>query len=157
MAFDQSAILEVVAIMERRDLRITWTTTAPADTWFQIYLNRVLAWAGTETTAKVPVPSDGGAVRIDVGTVLDGEEHTDFSASLTTLPGTGRYVTLQWEGGTYLDPADGDVAGFNVYRSTTAGGAVDYGTPVGHVVAYPQGVIQDGFGEGGFGEGAFGE
>ena len=156
MSFDQSTILEVVPKIEHGDRRISWTSSSPDGSIFQVYLDGVLAWTGTSRTCKVPKPGSGRSIQIDVGVVTPDARSRSFGRSLPRVSGTGRTVTLTWEGGTYLSPDDDDVAGFHVYRSTSAGGTVDYSTTYATVPAYIQGIVDDGFGEGGFGEGGFG-
>jgi hypothetical protein len=53
--------------------------------WFQVYINDQLAWWGQTTNARIAMPT-AGPVRVDIGTVLPGEEQTDFSADLPAAP-----------------------------------------------------------------------
>ena len=104
-----------------------------------------------------------GPVRIDIGTVLPGEEQTDFSADLPAAP--ARRAELSWLGGTFEGP---DIAGFRVFGSDLdtgyggggygAGpyGGIDFSTVLADITAYPSGITMDGFGFGGFGYGGFG-
>jgi hypothetical protein len=149
MPFDQSSILDVTDGLRGADLAVSWVSTAPAGTTFQVYLDRRLVWHGTARSCVVPYP--GGAVRVDVGAVLPSEATTDFSGSLPSAPNDR--VTLTWEGGTYLDE---DISGFRVYMSPQAGAAVDLTTPVAVIAAYTAGQITDGYGEGGYGDGGYG-
>ena len=143
---------------------ISWTSTSPAGTWFQVYLNDALAWWGQTTTATLILGS-AGPIRVDIGTVLPGEEQTDFSSSLSAAP--ARRAELSWLGGTF---EGADIAGFQVWSSASA--PVGYGSggfgsgPFGgitlttletDITAYPSGIVTDGFGLGGFGLGGFGE
>jgi hypothetical protein len=118
--------------------------------WFQIYIDRQLAWWGQTTAARIAVPNDG-PVRVDIGTVLPGEEQVDFSADLPTSPAT--HAELSWLGGTF---EGADIAGFRVFGSDSAGGSIDYSIVLADITAYPGGIMTDGFGMGPFGAGAFG-
>ncbi len=131
--------------------------------WFQIYLNGALAWWGQTTTATLILGSTG-PIRVDIGTVLPGEEQTVFTADLPPSP--ARRANLSWLGGSF---ESADIAGFRVYGSDSAGGFGSGGYGVGpfgeidltnvlaDITAYPSGIMTDGFGLGGFGDGAFGE
>jgi hypothetical protein len=159
---------------------LSWTSSSPAGTWFQVYVNRLLAWWGQTTNARLAIP-DTGPDRVDIGTVGAGEEQTDFSAVLPMAP--ARRAELTWLGGTF---EGADIAGFQVWLS---GNALGYGqggygqggyggTPTGYgaggfgggpyggmllttleadITAYPSGIMTDGFGFGGFGLGGFGQ
>jgi hypothetical protein len=153
MAFDDTVISGISARPFDADLYISWSSSAPAGTTFQVYLDAKLVWHGADLACVLPLPAH--RVTIDVGAVGAGEATTDFSSSLTPPPGTGSRAELTWTGGAYLDP-DGDLAGFRVYGEATPGGGIDYGTVLGTVAAYPGGRATDGFGLGGFGSGGFG-
>jgi hypothetical protein len=143
---------------------LSWTTTSPAGTWFQIYLNDALSWWG-QTTQATLILGSVGPIRVDIGTVLPGEEQTSFASSLPAAP--ARRAELEWLGGTF---EGADIAGFQVWSS--AMGPVGFGDggfgdgPFGGITftaleatitAYPSGIYTDGFGLGGFGLGGFGE
>jgi hypothetical protein len=130
--------------------QLSWTSSAPDGTWYQVYVQNHLAWDGQQTRTELPVP--GGRVRVVIGSVDPGEEAIDFGATLPPLPAL--YATLSWLGGTY---EDADLAGFHVYGSTAPGGPISYTTPLASLTAYPSGIYNDGFGLGGFGAGGFGE
>jgi hypothetical protein len=164
MAFSQSTITGVnPPVYAGFQVYITWTTTSPAGTWFQVYLNDSLAWWGQTTTATLIIGSTG-PIRVDIGTVAPGEEQTDFSADLAAAP--ARRAELSWLGGTFEDP---QIAGFRVYNSTAAvgygdgtfggswWGGVELGLLEADITAYPSGILTDGFGFGGFGDGGFGQ
>lgn len=153
MAFDDTVISGISARPFDADLFLSWASSAPAGTTFQVYVDNLFTWHGTDLACVLPLPT--ARVRIDVGAVADGEATTDFSASLPAPAGTGSRARLTWTGGSYLDP-DGDLLGFNVYGEATPGGGIAYGTALGFVAAYPGGVATDGFGLGGFGSGGFG-
>lgn len=154
MPFDQSSIVEVrPPFWDGSTLQLSWTSTAPAGTTFQVYVGRRLAWYGASRWVALTMPES--RVRIDVGAVGPGEATVDFSAS---LPASSEdRVTLSWLGGSYLDPTGrDDVRGFRVFGSRRAGWAVDFTEPVAEIPAYPGGSPIDGYGLGGFGQGGFG-
>ena len=151
MGFDQSSIVEVLApIYRAAETRLSWTSTAPQGTFFQVYLDGRLAWWGTARSCSLPTGSS--VAHVDVGAVGAGEERTSFAASLPPRP--SRRVLLTWSGGTYLDPS---LEGFAVYQGVAPSQPPDMAAPVATVNAYPSGLIQDGFGVGGFGQGGFGQ
>jgi hypothetical protein len=150
MAFSQATISEVFPPLIRQGQAfLSWSSSSPAGTFFQVYLNAVLAWSGQARSAWVSIPS--GPVHIDIGTVAAGEENTDFSGSLASAP--ARRAELSWLGGTFEAP---DIAGFKVYGESTPGGGINYGTVLADITAYPAGILTDGFGLGSFGTGGFG-
>ncbi len=164
MSFSQSTITSVnPPIYSGFQVYISWTTTSPAATWFQIYLNESLAWWGQATQATL-ILGDTGPIRVDIGTVAAGEEQTDFSADLPSAP--ARRAELSWLGGTF---EAADITGFYVYGSDSAGGygvngfgagpfgEVDMSTPLADITAYPSAIQTDGFGFGGFGYGGYGQ
>jgi hypothetical protein len=153
MAFSQALFTATTATLHGADLIVTWTSSDPDGTIFQVYVNRVLAWHGTSRTCVLPTPAAGSPTRIDVGAVGSSEGLTDLSASLPTPPGGGNRVRLAWVGGSYLGA---DIAGYHVYAGTAAGGAVSYATPVASIPAYIQGIATDGYGVGGYGQGGYG-
>jgi len=164
MAFSQATITAVNPPTYSGFLvYISWQTTSPAGTWFQIYINRELAWWGQTTNARLTL-GDTGPIRVDIGTVAPGEEQTDFSADLPAGP--ANRVQLQWLGGTF---EGADIAGFQVWYSAVAPigfgsggfgsgpfGGVTLTTLESTITAYPAGITMDGFGFGGFGLGGFG-
>jgi hypothetical protein len=129
---------------------VSWTSSSPAGTWFQIYLNGVLAYVGRKLSATLPIPH--GPIRIDVGVPPTGQEHTSFASLLPPAP--TRRAQLTWLGGTYEGV---DLAGFHVYGGDSPAATIDYSTPLATITAYPSGIYTDGFGMGGFGYGGFGE
>ena len=156
MAFDPTVITSVNVVRDDAELLITWTTTAPAGTLFQVYLDRARVWCGTALQCVLPWPVS--RVTIDVGAVASNEGNVNFATTLPALTGTGDRAQLSWLGGTYLD-ANGhdDVKSFEVFGATVAGGSVSYTTLLATVLAYEQDVPADGFGVGGFGQGGFGK
>lgn len=128
---------------------LSWTSASPAGTWFQVYLDGVLAWVGRKTSVTLPIPA--GPKRVDIGVAPTGQEHTSFASLLPSHP--TRQAVLTWLGGTY---EGADLAGFHVYGGDVPSGAVDYTTPLATITAYPSGIYSDGFGEGRFGYGGFG-
>jgi hypothetical protein len=151
MAFSQATILDIFRPQVRgSQVYLSWSSSSPGGTWFQVYINRRLAWSGRRLWAWVPIPS--GPVRIDIGAVGVGEQSTDFSSA---LPGAvSRRVQITWQSGTYQGR---DLAGFRVYGPDAPGKAVDYSGALADITAYPAGVTTDGFGLGGFGSGGFGQ
>jgi len=131
MPFDDTPIASVLARQTaHHELRVSWTSSAPPGTAYQVYLDKRLAWVGAALVAFFRVPTR--RTRVWVGAVAPGEEAEDFSSSLSDPYGSGDRADLTWYGGRYLDPG---LVGFRVYAS-------------------PQAI---GFGRGGFGGGGFGD
>jgi hypothetical protein len=165
MGFSQSTITAVnPPLYSGFQVFLSWETTSPAGTWFQIYINQALAWWGQTTSARL-VLGTIGPVRVDIGTVLPGEEQTSFAADLPSAP--ARRAELSWLGGTFEAP---DIAGFQVWYSAAAPvgygdggfgggpyGGITLTTLEASITAYPSGIMTDGFGMGGFGLGGYGE
>ena len=159
MAFSQSAISNVNVQVDGTELFVSWTSSAPPDTTYQVYVDHRLSWFGMAQQCHVPIPSNaaGRNVWVEVGTVDPGDASVDFSSSLTGPGGPGDRALLSWLGGTYLDPTgNDDVQGFFVFQSSAANAPINYTAPVDSMLAYPGGWISDGFGQGGFGQGGFG-
>jgi hypothetical protein len=183
MGFSQTAITSVAPpVYLGFQVSLSWTCSSPATgygaggygeggygsdsvgggIWFQVYIDRQLTWWGQTTSARIAMPTVG-PVRIDIGTVLPGEEQTDFSADLPAV--SARRAELSWLGGTF---EGADIAGFRVFGSDAAGGfgigpfghgpfgEIDLGVVLADITAYPGGITTDGFGFGGFGAGGFG-
>lgn len=153
MPFDPTPILSGPHCARHgSELRITWASSAPFGTVFQLYADNRLVYAGRQRACTLPAAFAGSVLR--VGVVDPAERLTDFGASLPAVPGAARRPELSWDGGTYLLP---ELASFRVFRGATPGAPVDYGSPpVAVIPAYPRGVLNDGFGVGGFGRGGFG-
>jgi hypothetical protein len=132
-----------------RELAVSWASSDPPGTTFQLYVNGALAWWGAARSLRLPRPR--GPIRLDVGTVLPSEAGTDFSALLPAAPADR--VTLAWQGGPWLGA---DLAAFRVYGSATPGGPVSFAAPLGTVPAAVAGVAPGSFGTAGFGSGGFG-
>ena len=159
MAFSQDSITDVRVMANGPDLFITWSAASVPATTFQVYVDRQLVWSGTMRHCHVPTPAGalGRNVWVEVGTVAVDEPTRDYSASLAAAASRAERATLNWLGGTYLDPTGGDNLGaFQIYQSRAAGQPPDETVPVDTVVAYPGGWINDGFGKGGFGAAGFG-
>jgi hypothetical protein len=173
MPFSQATIQDVVPTRQGRGLKITWTSSSPAGTWFQVYLDRQLTWFGQSLFCVIPMPTPTDLATIDVGTVLESEAPQNLalipssngfgkgqfgaygfggvvSNPLPTPAWTGQRVTLSWTGGS---PG---IVNYAIYSGLTPGGAVSYVSPIGIVAAAPQGQYPTGFGQGGFGKGSFG-
>jgi hypothetical protein len=153
MAFSQASISDVRVTRDGVDLLVSWSSSAPSGTTFQLYVAGMLTWHGFARSAVVPAPPAGSSTRFDVGTVAADEGLVDFSASLPTPGGGGNRVELTWAGGDYLAA---DIAGYYVYGGTTAGGAVSYASPLAAIPAYLAGQVTSGYGMGGYGAGGYG-
>jgi hypothetical protein len=155
MAFSQASITSGPTFAARGPvLVVSWASSAPAGTAFQLYADKRLIWSGTQRSVSLPYPT--GRTTYTVGTVAAGEGQTNFAASLPATPGGGDRARLSWYGGTFLDPDGNDgVQAFRVYGGLVPGGAVDYDNLLATVPAY---TIEptDGFGRGAFGQGGFG-
>ena len=150
MPFDQSVITSVVPPrVSGGQLYLAWTSSAPAGSWYQVYVGGRLTWTGQRLWTTIQAGET--RVRIDIGAVSAAERFTDFSAVLDPPPDD--VVRLRWTGGTF---EGADLAGWKIFGETTAGGGVDYTTPLATIAAVEAGVYLDGFGLGGFGEGGFG-
>lgn len=150
MGFSEADITSVAKpSFESGQMFLRWTSTAPAGTWYQVYVARQLAWYTRATSCTIPVPAGRG--RINIGTVADGEQQTDFSSSLPSAP--NNRVRMSWLGGTFEGE---DIASYRIYSEPSPGAGIDYAKPVGTVAAYPGGFIQDGWGLGGWDEGGWG-
>lgn len=131
------------------DLLLEWSSSSPAGTWFQVYANGVLVWAGTARRVVLPVPTS--RTRYEVGAV-NPDEASFVQTTGVNASKPGDRAVLQWTGGTFLGAS---IAGFNVYSGTTPGGAVSYSNRVGYVPA-DQGGASAGYGAGGYGGGGYG-
>lgn len=149
MAFDQTDVDDLRLARSGCDLVVSWTSSAPAGTTFQVYLDRRLAWWGASTRARFPWPRQ--SVRVDVGAVAAGQGPTDLSGSLPAAPADR--ARLDWLGGTFLSPT---IQGFRVFGSTAAGQPVSYSAPVDVLPAY-HGATTDGWGLGGYDQGGWGQ
>ncbi len=159
MSFSQSTINTVAVVPADAELDVSWTSTAPAGSVYQVYVDRRLNWAGRAQRCRVPIPAaaEGRNVWVEVGTVASNEATIDFSSQLNSPGQSGDFAQLSWLGGTYLDSlGKNDVAGFQIFSSPAAGQPVSWVAPIDTVSAYPGGWISDGFGLGGFGQGGFG-
>ena len=137
------------------ELYVSWSTSDPAGTWYQVYADGLLAHRGTGRGCTLPL--DGHPLRVDVGRVASlADARTDYSGSLPTLP--LQRVTLTWQGGSYLKPT---IGGYRVQQLAGYGtplyGAGGYGGSVlATVPAYNGGAVLDGYGLGGYGGGSYG-
>jgi hypothetical protein len=150
MSFSQADITSVnPPVQHGTELLLSWISTAPSGTVFQVYLNQQLVWRGIGLNCSIPLPD--AVSRIDIGTVGPDEAQVGFGPALPAAPMRG--VTLQWLGGTY---EAADLAGFHVYGEPTPGGGIDFTTILSTIPAYTAGIITDGFGYGGYGQGGYG-
>jgi hypothetical protein len=151
VAFSQATITDGPILAHAgRELVVTWASSSPDGTVFQVYLDGSLTWFGTARRVRLPWPSDD--TRIEVGTVAAGEGATDFSGSLPAAPNDR--VRLDWTGGSWQGA---DLAGFRIYQGMVPGGAVDYTKPVATVPATVAGVSYDGWGLFAWGSGRWGQ
>jgi hypothetical protein len=151
VSFSQSSITSVnPPVQYGTQLLLSWASSAPDGTLYQVYLNQQLVWSGVGLSCSIPLPT--AISRIDIGTVGTGDTQVDFASELAPAP--ARQATLSWLGGTYEGV---DIAGFHIYGEQTPGGGIDYTTILATVPAYIAGMITDGFGYGGFGQGGFGQ
>jgi hypothetical protein len=149
MAFSQATISEVRAYRDGAEFVVEWTSSAPAGTWFHVYEGAKLRRSTQARRAHIPVPA--ARATLHVGTVLPAEATLDLSGSLPATPADR--VRLDWLGGTFLDE---NIAGFRVYGSAAAGGAVDYDTALADIPAYSMGMVFDGWNMGGWNQGGWG-
>lgn len=153
--FSQATITSVAPPVQHGvELLLSWTSTSPAGTYFQAYVDGSLTWYGTATRATIPLPPVGATARIVIGTidVPPDSPTTSFASSLPAAP--RRTTTLAWLGGTF---EGADLAGFHVYGEASPGGGIDYGTILATIPAYTAGIVTDGYGYGGYGQGGYGE
>lgn len=155
MAFSQATITSVTAAPEGADLVVSWTSSSPPGTMFQVYLAGRLVWHGTARSVRLPYPADAGpgAIAGEVGTVAIDEAETDLSGSLPPS-GYSNRAQLTWYGGTCLAE---DLVAFQIYRGVSPGSPVSYTEPIATVTAYPQDRIFDGAGIGPAGYGGAGQ
>jgi hypothetical protein len=150
--FSEATILSVSAPRYvGPEVFLSWTCSISGPSvWFQLYLDRTLAWFGQSTSCYVQVPA--AVSRVDLGVVNAGEEQTDFSSSLPGAP--HRTASLTWQGGTFEGT---DLAGFSVYGESSPGAGISYTKPLATITAYPGGFTLDGYGLGGYGQGGYGQ
>jgi hypothetical protein len=130
MPFSEAAITSILPpTWQGSDLQLSWTSTSPAGTFYQVYINRTLTWWGTSKFAVIVMPPD--TITIDIGTVGPGESTLDFSADLPPMPSSR--AVLNWFGGTFEELT---LSGFFVYGSDAPGGAVDFTTELANISAY---------------------
>src|SRR5579883_3397079 len=128
MPFSQSSISDVFVRSSALDLYISWVSSAPKGSIYQVYLDRRLAWYGKSQYCHIPLPRDssGRNLWVQVGTVGVNEPSRDYSASLHSQGGSGERAQLTWQGGTYLDASGSDdIRGYHLFRSPIAGAPVD--------------------------------
>ena len=79
MSFSQSGLTAVnQPVYSGGQVFISWLTTNPADTWWQVYVDQSLAWFGQRLWVYLPIPP--ATARVDIGWVPAGEEQTVFPA-----------------------------------------------------------------------------
>ncbi len=159
MAFTRTGISGVMVQSDGPELLISWNSSNPVGSAYQVYVDRRLTWSGVSTCCYAPIPAGptGRSIWVEVGLVDAGEAYQNFSSELLSLSRASTAIHLSWTGGTYLDSTgQDDLQGFRIYCPSSPGTAVDFSTPVADITAYPGGWISDGFGLGGFGSGGFG-
>ena len=126
MAFTLIPEADVALRRDGPDLLVSWPASFTGP--IQVYLNGTRA--ATVTTPFVRLPAPTTEADVEVGTVAVGDELTDYSASLPTIPADR--VLLTWAGGSSVAA---NVALFKVYSSAAPGGAVSMTAPVATVKA----------------------
>lgn len=148
--FDTSSITSVNPLVySNGEVGISWVSTAPSGTFYQVYENNNLVYVGQRTYCWIPIPE--GLTYYTIGTVGAANQNVSYAASLPPIPRTR--ALLKWAGGTF---EGADLDSFLVYGSPV-NGSVSYTTPLATITAYPQSAISDGYGDGGYGDGGFGE
>jgi Bacterial Ig-like domain len=129
VSFSQATIEYVnPPIQSGAQLYLSWVSSSPPGTTFQVYVNDALAWYGTSSATTIVCPE--ALSRIDIGTVGPGEGQTNFAPYLPTAPEA--YAEIAWLGGTFESP---NLASWSVYGSDAPGGAVDYTTVLATIPA----------------------
>lgn len=150
MSFDESVITSIAPpLFQSGHLILSWTSTAAAGTWYQVYVQGVLSDATQALTSTIAAPA--GTVEVRIGSVTSGEQHTDFSSSFVTL---ANKATLSWSGGAF---EGSNLMGFHVYGSSVPGGPVDYTRLLATIVAFEQGDTSEGYSLGGYSGGGYGD
>lgn len=150
MGFSQSTITQVFPpVQSGSQLLLSWASTSPAGTFYQVYAADALLWYGTTLFTSIPLPTS--VVRITIGTVDAADRTTNFSATFG-YPATR--ADLSWFGGSF---EGADIAGFFVYGEATPGGGVNFVTPLATVTAYPGSIFTDGWNFGPWNVGGWGE
>ena len=151
MAFSQATITEVFPPkIHGSQVYLSWSSSSPKGTWFQVYINQQLSWSGQRLSVWLPIPYS--TVRIDLGAVEPGEEQINFFGTLPRAP--MRRALLSWQSGTYTAI---DLAGYSIYGEQSPGGGIDVISPFANITAYPAKIQTDGFGLGDFGTGGWGQ
>ena len=140
----------IVPVLSRRgwDLLVQWEPFGSGG-HYQLYQDRKLVYFGDKPECVLPWPTR--RCQFDVLGVESVARSADYSADLPAAD-LGRPV-LTWTGGKSLGS---DLAGYRIYRSATAGGAVDYSAPVATVPLSDDGTDRTGWGLGGWSEGSWG-
>src|SRR4051812_25778425 len=94
MGWTDSITSGPIATADGNDLRVSWASSSPPGTTFQVYMDRRLARVTTARVARLALPIQ--PVYIDVVAVDPGSERVDFSAEFPPLP--GRRATIEWSG-----------------------------------------------------------
>lgn len=161
MAFDTTLVTPNPNVQYRNQVFLSWTpaATVPPKSFYQVYIDRVLAVTTQDLSCYIQAPAPGETQSIAIGAVVNewgtdtwgewpwgsarGMESVDWSSTIPVEP--KRRVELEWYGGTFESP---NIAGFYVYGSDVAGGAIDYTTALATITAYPAGIPTNGWGMG---------
>ena len=112
MAFSQATILSVSPPQVcGSQVYVSWSSSSPAGTWFQVYVNQQLAWSGQRLLGLDPHPHRAGADRHR----RRRSRRAGYGLLRLAPPGPARRVQLTWQSGTYKGI---DLAGFRVYGPT---------------------------------------
>lgn len=162
--FDVSVISDIRYSLLGASMTLTWASSDPGP--FQIYVNGLKQWDGTDQKASIPIPPRNA--RVDIGAVSPGEQKADFSTDLPPVPKSR--ALLEWTGGTFQGS---DIHGFRIFGEIEAGGGINYtgGYGIGgygasgygtaapvlaDLEAYAEGLVTDGYGIAPYGVGGYG-
>ena len=151
MAFAQATILSVSPPQVcGSQVYVSWTSSSPAGTWFQVYVNQRPAWTGHGARRGSPSPPDQcGSTSAPL---------VPASRIRTSPPRSARVRR-----GGCSSPGSRAPTRVSTWRAfgctgpTAPGGPVDNSTALADITAYPLGIDTAGFGLGGFGSGGFGQ
>lgn len=149
--FSEVGIVNPQVRPDDTDLIVSWSVdaTVPADSYYQVYVDKKLKWSGPERVAVLPgLNVASRPLALHVGTVAEGNRLIDYGDALQGMPGGGNRVLLEWYGGGW----ESGVAQYLILGSVTPGGGLD---PVNPRARVPS-LGAAGFGSGGFGVGPFG-
>jgi hypothetical protein len=150
MSFTTAPIIEIRHNIDGGELVVSWTSTAPVGSWYQLYVDGELQGVATqETFLHIPMPET--RVTLVVGVVDAANVATDYSASIPAVP--KMTASLEWLGGRYLAE---DISSYRVFMGLGPGQSVSFAKVAAEIPAFSASQYLDGFGRGGFGRGGFG-